>query len=60
MITERNLSTDLEVDGGINVDNVDIVLKAGINVVVAGSAIFNGDITENTKKFMEKLEKDHE
>ena len=60
MITERKLSTDLEVDGGINVDNVDIVLDAGINVVVAGSAIFNGNITENTKKFMEKLEKNHE
>lgn len=60
MIDERKLSTDLEVDGGINVDNVDIVLNAGINVVVAGSAVFNGDITENTKKFMEKLVKNHE
>ena len=60
MLTERELSTDLEVDGGINVDNVDIVLEAGVNVVVAGSAIFGGNIEEKTKKFMEKLEAYHE
>lgn len=56
MLKERNLSTDLEVDGGINVDNVDNVLKAGVNVVVAGSAIFGGNIKEKTRKFMKKLE----
>lgn len=56
MLKEHNLSTDLEVDGGINVDNVDNVLKAGVNVVVAGSAIFGGNIKEKTRKFMEKLE----
>lgn len=56
MLKERDLSTDLEVDGGINVDNVDNVLKAGVNVVVAGSAIFGGNIKEKTRKFMEKLE----
>lgn len=56
MLKERNLSTDLEVDGGINVDNMDNVLKAGVNVVVAGSAIFGGNIKEKTRKFMEKLE----
>ena len=60
MLIERELSTDLEVDGGINVDNVDIVLEAGVNVVVAGSAIFGGNIEEKTKKFMEKLEAYHE
>ena len=60
MLVERNLSTDLEVDGGINVDNVDMVLEAGVNIVVAGSAVFCGNILENTKKFMEKLEAYHE
>ena len=57
MLDERNLSTDLEVDGGINVDNVSVVLDAGVNVVVAGSAIFGGNIEEKTKAFMEKLDK---
>lgn len=56
MLDERNLSTDLEVDGGINVDNVSVVLDAGVNVVVAGSAIFGGNIEEKTKAFMEKLD----
>ena len=55
MLNERGLTTDLEVDGGINVDNVNVVLEAGINVVVAGSAIFGGNIEEKTKAFMEKL-----
>lgn len=55
MLDERNLSADLEVDGGINVDNVSVVLDAGVNVVVAGSAIFGGNIEEKTKAFMEKL-----
>ena len=56
MLTERGLTTDLEVDGGINVDNVNVVLEAGINVVVAGSAVFGGNIEEKTKAFMEKLD----
>ena len=56
MLTERGLTTDLEVDGGINVDNVTVVLEAGINVVVAGSAVFGGNIEEKTKAFMEKLD----
>ncbi len=55
MLDERNLSADLEVDGGINVDNVSVVLDAGVNVVVAGSAIFGENIEEKTKAFMEKL-----
>ena len=56
MLDERNLATDLEVDGGINVDNVSVVLEAGVNVVVAGSAIFGGDIAGKTKAFMNKLQ----
>ena len=56
MLVERKLSTDLEVDGGINVDNVSIVLEAGVNIVVAGSAIFGGNIAERTTEFMKKLE----
>ena len=56
MLNERGLTTDLEVDGGINVDNVNVVLEAGVNVVVAGSAVFGGNIEEKTKAFMEKLD----
>lgn len=48
---ELNLSYDIEVDGGINIDNLAMVLEAGANVIVAGSAIFRGDAAENVKKF---------
>ena len=57
MLEERGLTTDLEVDGGINVDNVNIVLEAGVNVVVAGSAVFGGKTQEKTKAFMAILNK---
>ncbi len=48
---ELNLSYDIEVDGGINIDNLATVLEAGANVIVAGSAIFRGDAAENVKIF---------
>ena len=39
IIADRNI--DIEMDGGINLENVEQVAKAGVNVIVAGSAIFN-------------------
>lgn len=55
MITERGLSVDIQVDGGICLANVRDVLDAGANIIVAGSAVFNGDPEKNTKDFMEIL-----
>ena len=55
MLNEKNLETDIQVDGGIYVENVREVLDAGANVIVAGSAVFRGDSGENTAKFMEIL-----
>lgn len=55
MLNEKNLDTDIQVDGGIYVENVREVLDAGANVIVAGSAVFRGDAGENTAKFMEIL-----
>ncbi len=53
MVTTRGLSTDIEVDGGIGTGNLADVLKAGANVIVAGSSIFNGKATESVKAFDE-------
>lgn len=39
-IDRRGLDLDIEVDGGIKVDNVDEVVRAGANVLVSGSGIF--------------------
>ncbi len=45
--------TDIEVDGGINIDNVKELMDAGANIFVAGSAVFNGSIEKNISKFNE-------
>lgn len=42
----------IEVDGGINLMNAEDVIEAGADILVAGSAVFNGDKTENVKNFM--------
>jgi ribulose-phosphate 3-epimerase len=40
MIDERGLKTRIEIDGGINADNIAEVTSAGAEIIVAGSAIF--------------------
>ncbi len=59
MIDEAGLSVDIEVDGGIFQGNLSEILDAGANVIVAGSAVFNGDIEGNTKALIEIME-EHE
>lgn len=52
LIEEQGLDVDIQVDGGIKPSNVDKVVKAGANVIVAGSAIFNSDdINATVKEF---------
>ena len=46
---------DIEVDGGVNKDNVAELVRAGANVLVAGTAVFGGDIAENTKGMIERM-----
>jgi len=48
---------DIQMDGGINQENVSTVIEAGVNVIVAGSAIFSGDIQAKTKEFMDIFKK---
>ena len=47
---ERGLKIDIEVDGGVGLENVREVLEAGANIIVAGSAVFQGDIASNVEK----------
>lgn len=54
-IKEQALSTDLEVDGGVKLDNLQMVLDNGANVIVAGSAVFKGDIEKNTADFVKMM-----
>jgi len=41
MFSSRNLHCDVEVDGGIHEATVPLVVKAGANLLVAGSAVYN-------------------
>lgn len=52
MADEQGLNLNIQVDGGITHENVRVALDAGANVIVAGSAVFKGNITDNIRKFM--------
>lgn len=52
LIEKRKLETMIEVDGGIKLNNAKKVLDAGADILVVGSAIFDGKNTrENIRKF---------
>jgi ribulose-phosphate 3-epimerase len=50
MIDERNLAVRIEIDGGIDADNIASVVAAGAEIIVAGSAVFGGNDPENAVK----------
>ncbi len=43
---------NIEVDGGVCLDNLQLILDVGANVIVAGSAIFKGNIEDNARNFL--------
>lgn len=53
LIDSRGLKIDIEVDGGLNLENVGTLMDAGANIIVAGSAVFGGDIAENVQSFLD-------
>ena len=53
MLQQRNLKCDIEVDGGINAETIPQVVRAGANLLVAGSAFYN--TKESVEQTMEKL-----
>ena len=56
LIDEKRLPVELEVDGGINLDNISKVVKAGADVIVAGSAVFKSkDCKETVMQLKKKL-----
>lgn len=57
LVTEKGISLDIEVDGGINQENITQVVEAGANVVVAGSAVFGDDVYGNAKMLQEKMDR---
>ena len=55
-ITNSGLDIDVEVDGGVYLGNLKMILDAGANVIVSGSSIFRGDIAKNTTEFMKIMQ----
>lgn len=55
LLEKTNNKADIEVDGGVNLENVATLMDAGANIIVAGSAVFNGDIDENVQSFLSIL-----
>ncbi|RYY23673.1 MAG: ribulose-phosphate 3-epimerase [Chitinophagaceae bacterium] len=41
MISSRKLNIDIEIDGGVDLNNAQSIVNAGANVLVAGSTVFN-------------------
>ena len=55
-INKNNLDVELQVDGGVNLETLPLVLEAGANVIVAGSAIFGAkDIPQAVADFKDKF-----
>ena len=52
LLDKKGLKTDIEVDGGVTLQNVSEIVEAGANIIVAGSAVFNGDIAKNVSEFL--------
>lgn len=55
-LNARGLNVDIQVDGGVGLGNVNQVLAAGANIIVAGSAVFGSDAAANVQAFLKKFE----
>ena len=56
--SEKNMSFDIEIDGGINFDNCQLAIEAGANILVSGTTVFksnNGKIKKNINLLKKKL-----
>ncbi|SKC05878.1 ribulose-phosphate 3-epimerase [Lachnospiraceae bacterium] len=55
-INDLGLSIPIQVDGGINASTIDIVKEAGADILVMGSAVFEGNTAGNMKVLSEKCQ----
>lgn len=53
LLSDKAPHVELEIDGGVHLGNIDMVIEAGATTFVAGSAVFRGDITKNINGFEE-------
>ncbi|MDH5661943.1 MAG: ribulose-phosphate 3-epimerase [Elusimicrobiota bacterium] len=55
LIREKGLEIPIEVDGGINTETAPVVARAGATRLVAGYAVFSGNVVENVEKLRRSL-----
>lgn len=56
LIQQENPDVDIQVDGGINDETIETVMKAGANLLVAGSYVFNGDLASNVRRITKRVQ----
>ena len=56
LIDREHADVDIQVDGGINDETMETVMKAGANLLVAGSYVFNGDLASNVKDITKRMQ----
>lgn len=57
MLVEENVSPYIEIDGGIGLQNAEEVIKAGVDVIVAGNAVFNDHDPESVLRRFKQITK---
>lgn len=57
LIDKEDLDVDIQVDGGINDGTMETVIRAGANLLVAGSYVFKGDLASNVNQIKKKMQK---
>ncbi len=55
LLESKGLELDIEIDGGVTKENLREVLGYGANVIVAGSAVFRGDVEANMKALLGQM-----
>lgn len=56
LIENEGHHVNIQVDGGINDDTLETVMRAGASLLVAGSYVFNGDLAANVRRIKQKIE----
>lgn len=55
LLKRTDTKADIQVDGGVQLQNISQLMEAGANIFVAGTCVFNGNISENIKNIKEIL-----
>ena len=54
LFEQDNLPADIEIDGGVNLENCGEIIEAGVNILVAGNTVFKSDDMEKTISALKK------